>query len=234
MESDLPVAMVRLAGHLSVSSAPDARFALHQALAGQPAAVVVDLSELTVVDDAILAVFGTFARHAATWPGCPVVLCGPSEPVAAGIERMSLARLVDVYPRRKDALTAVDVAPPPRRYWRRMQPSPAAAALSRATIAAACGAWRLAHMADRAQLIVTELVSNAIVHARTEMKLQVVLRDPYLHIALADGSRRAPRRLPGGGRAFGGRGLILVETLSAGWGSTPTRDGKVVWATLRL
>jgi anti-anti-sigma regulatory factor len=234
LESDLPVAVVRLDGHLNVASAPDARLALHEALAGQPSAVVVDLAGLTAVDDVILAVFGTFARNAATWPGCPVALCGPTAAVAAGLDRMSVDRFVEVYPGRAAALTALDAAPAPRRYWRRLVHSPDAAAPARATVAAACAAWGLEHLADRAELIVTELVGNAIVHAKTEMKLQVVLREQNLHITLADGSRDQPRLLPADPTAISGRGLILVDALSAGWGSTPTRDGKVVWAMLRV
>jgi hypothetical protein len=72
------------------------------------------------------------------------------------------------------------------------------------------------------------------------MELTVSLRQRYLHLSVRDDCRAAPRL--GGGSTNGegfslgtdGRGLKIVEALAAGWGSTPTENGKVVWATLQL
>jgi anti-anti-sigma regulatory factor len=235
LESDLPVAVIRLTGQLDVDTAPDARLALHSGLAAQPAAVLVDLSGLTAADDVVLTAFSAFAKQAAAWPGCPVALCAPTAEVATALDRMAVSRSMRVYPERARAMADFYAVPPPRRYWRRLPSSPAAAALARSTVVAACRAWRLEHLSDRAELIVTELVSNAIVHAKTEMELLVVLREPFLNISLGDGNP-APARLLTSDPSdpAGGRGLILVEALATRWGCLPTRNGKVVWAMLRL
>jgi anti-sigma regulatory factor (Ser/Thr protein kinase) len=106
---------------------------------------------------------------------------------------------------------------------------------------AACETWGLGeaaglqHVANRAELVVTELISNAILHAKTEIELVVALREPFLHISVADGSSAPPRLMSAdSAEVVGGRGLILVEALATKWGYLPTRDGKVVWSMLRL
>ena len=64
------------------------------------------------------------------------------------------------------------------------------------------------------------------------LKLEAVDAIVRMHVAVRDGSAEVPRiREPGDDEH--GRGLRIVEALSTAWGSTPTRDGKVVWATLR-
>jgi anti-anti-sigma regulatory factor/anti-sigma regulatory factor (Ser/Thr protein kinase) len=242
IDTDLPVAVIRLAGVLDVDTAPEVRLAVATGLAGQPAAVVVDLSGLTGADDVVLTVFSECARAAAAWPGCPVALSCPTAEVAAGLERMSVNRSVVVHPDLAQALAALDAVPAPLRFWQRLAPSPSIAApAARATVVAACETWGLnqaaglQHLASRAELVVTELISNAIVHAKTEVELLVVLREPFLHISVADGSGAAPRLLSADpADTIGGRGLMLIEALATKWGSLPTRDGKVVWAMLRL
>jgi anti-anti-sigma regulatory factor/anti-sigma regulatory factor (Ser/Thr protein kinase) len=236
IETDPPVAVIWLVGVLDVETAPEVRLAVATALATQPAAVVVDLAGVTVGDDVVLTVFAAMARSAAAWPGCPVVLSGPTGEVAAGLERMSVNRSVVVHPDRAQARSALEAVPAPRRFTRRLAASPSVAGpAARATVVAACEAWRLGHLTDRAELLVTELVSNAILHAKTEMELMVALREPFLHISVTDSSSAPPRLMSAdSAEAVGGRGLILVEALATRWGFLPTREGKVVWSMLRL
>jgi anti-anti-sigma regulatory factor/anti-sigma regulatory factor (Ser/Thr protein kinase) len=230
------VAVIRLEGVLDVDTAPEVRLAVATALAVQPAGVVVDLSALTAADDVVLTLFSASARSAAAWPGCPVVLSCPSAEVAAGLTRMSVSRSVVVHPDLAHALSSLDAVPAPPRFWRRLTASPSVAGpAARATVVAACEAWQLGHVTSRAELLVTELISNAIMHAKTEIELLVALREPFLHISVVDGSSAAPRLLSADSvDAVGGRGLILVEALATKWGYLPTREGKVVWTMLRL
>jgi anti-anti-sigma regulatory factor/anti-sigma regulatory factor (Ser/Thr protein kinase) len=236
IERDLPVAVIRLQGVLDVDTAPEVRLAVATAVTAQPAAVVLDLAAVTAADDVVLTVFSAMARSAAAWPGCPVVLSCPTGEVAAGLRRMAVNRSVVVHPDLARALSALDGVPAPGRFWRRLAASPSVAGpAARATVVAACEAWQLGHVTGRAELLVTELISNAIMHAKTEIELLVALREPFLHISVSDGSSAAPRLLSADSvDAVGGRGLILVEALATKWGHLPTRDGKVVWAMLRL
>ncbi len=83
-----------------------------------------------------------------------------------------------------------------------------------------------------AGLLVTELVTNAVLHARTEITVALELRDEVLRIRVADGSPRRPQLRGPSTDATTGRGLGLVEQLSRSWGVDSLADGKSVWVEL--
>lgn len=104
--------------------------------------------------------------------------------------------------------------------------------------------WALQPLAPDAELVVSELVANAVQHALapapadpTDYPLWLGLfRHPgHLVCAVADPSPDPPRRRNAGTSAPGGRGLALIDALSDSWSwsRTPPR-GKTVWATLPL
>ncbi len=117
-----------------------------------------------------------------------------------------------------------------------LPPTPAGSAYARDLVNRACTAWQLPHLRDDAELIVTELVSNAVQHTTSErIDLAAIFRDRFLHLSVRDGSRHRPSyRLPDVDTGEGGRGLLLLDALCAGWGSTLLADGKIVWATVRI
>ena len=89
---------------------------------------------------------------------------------------------------------------------------------------------------DTAALLVTELVSNAVLHAKgNSLRLTVdETTTDVLHVAVRDGSQILPRhslQAPDVHRT-GGRGLFLVDALSTRWGWEPLRTGKRVWFEL--
>ncbi|MFC9283715.1 SpoIIE family protein phosphatase [Streptomyces collinus] len=86
---------------------------------------------------------------------------------------------------------------------------------------------------DAALLIVSELVTNALVHTEGQVRLDLSLVNHRLRLAVADGSPRSPVKPTSiGWEATGGRGILLVEAVSAGWGTVPVSGGKQVWADL--
>jgi anti-sigma regulatory factor (Ser/Thr protein kinase) len=85
-----------------------------------------------------------------------------------------------------------------------------------------------------AQLVATELVTNAVLHGRTTLVIVVDHHDHVLRIEVEDGNPRIPVVLPPSTTATNGRGLSLVEQLSRRWGCDPLPDGKRVWAELPL
>jgi anti-sigma regulatory factor (Ser/Thr protein kinase) len=102
-----------------------------------------------------------------------------------------------------------------------------------------CRYWQLAFpdatVMDRAVLLADELVTNAVIHAHTEIRLRLELRGDRLHIAVRDGSPRLLRLVTPDSQAEGGRGLWLVEQLALAWGVHQSPDGgKVVWCVLSL
>lgn len=81
-------------------------------------------------------------------------------------------------------------------------------------------------------LVTSELASNAVTHAGTAFTVAVSRRNGTLGVAVGDLSFSHPEG-PISGRALNerGRGMTIVASLSASWGVTPLRDGKLVWAT---
>jgi hypothetical protein len=88
-------------------------------------------------------------------------------------------------------------------------------------------------LVDDASLVVSELVANAVIHARTELDLSVEESGTGVRVAVSDGSPLQPHWTPAAATATSGRGLILVQRLCSNWGVTPHGDdGKTVWALI--
>lgn len=85
-----------------------------------------------------------------------------------------------------------------------------------------------------AQLLLTELVSNAIRHSEYALEVQIDLADTVLRVDVVDTSHRMPVLLAAGAAATSGRGLRLVEMLATSWGIDAREHGKSVWFTLEL
>lgn len=90
----------------------------------------------------------------------------------------------------------------------------------------------LAELVDVVELLVTELVTNSIVHAASAPRVEVELRLDRVRVAVHDADPALPhQRVPDRDRP-GGRGLLLLDDLATRWGADPTGDGKVVWFEL--
>jgi anti-anti-sigma factor len=233
VESD-GCAVVTVSGLLDLGGTAGLRTALLKCLAEQPDALLVDLAALELADATVLALFTAVARQAAHWPGTPLLICAPSEPVARMLERGRHGN-VPVHADVAGARRAVEDG-------RAEVPSisddllPVAGAVrhARNLVTEACLAWDLPELVGPASLVVSELVSNAVEHAGTMMTVRITRRNRYVHIAVRDGSAEEPISGSPGGLSDRGRGLLLVSTVAAHWGSLPSQDGKVVWATLAV
>jgi anti-sigma regulatory factor (Ser/Thr protein kinase) len=120
----------------------------------------------------------------------------------------------------------------------RLEPRPASVKAARDLVAQACRAWHLTELLHDTWLIVSELAANAVQHARTDFIVTVSRTGDRLHVAIHDCVSRFPRPSepalvsPQASLDERGRGLRLVHTVAAAWGAIPTREGKVVWATV--
>ncbi|WNM32501.1 SpoIIE family protein phosphatase [Streptomyces sp. Li-HN-5-11] len=90
-------------------------------------------------------------------------------------------------------------------------------------------AWGVGELAMTTELIVSELVTNAIRHAAPPIRLRM-LRDSRLTCEVADASSTAPRLRHARSTDEGGRGLFLVAQMAHRWGARYTADGKIIWA----
>lgn len=95
-------------------------------------------------------------------------------------------------------------------------------------------AWRLAPLVELAELIVSELLTNALRHAAGPVELTVLLLDETVTLAVRDAGTPLPRLHKVSETDEAGRGLHLVSVLAARWGARPTVRGKVVWCDLPL
>ncbi|MEU3406025.1 ATP-binding protein [Streptomyces sp. NPDC006670] len=92
--------------------------------------------------------------------------------------------------------------------------------------------WDQTESSEDCLLVVSELLTNANLHAGGCLQLVLTLGDS-LRIEVVDGSPAPPRRAPAPRRGVpGGHGLYIVERLSDRWGYEPQGHGKVVWAEI--
>ena len=87
-------------------------------------------------------------------------------------------------------------------------------------------------LAEAAELLVSELVANAVLHAQGQLTVAVIARAGGVRVEVSDGSVQGPRPRQFTEEASTGRGLLLVEAMASSWGVTPTDGGKTVWFEL--
>ena len=88
--------------------------------------------------------------------------------------------------------------------------------------------WDAGDLVDTVALLVSELVTNVVLHAGTACELRLK-RGERLRVEVVDGSQRRPIRGAVRSEASSGRGLLLVEALSAESGTILEPEGKRVW-----
>lgn len=115
-----------------------------------------------------------------------------------------------------------------RRRHRRLGRDPGSIGVAREAVAQAGQDWAVNRAAD-AELVVSELVTNALRHGDGEITLRLQADRRGFRVEVEDTSPEAPHVAEGRAAGHGGYGLRLVQRL-ASWGWYPTRSGKVVWA----
>ncbi|MEU5401711.1 ATP-binding protein [Streptomyces sp. NPDC005963] len=115
---------------------------------------------------------------------------------------------------------------------------PESARSARRLVSSALTAWGLEGAADAAQLVVSELVANAFVHASgPRIRVTVTRQGPTsVRVAVVDESQALPRNRSVGDQAESGRGLALVAAHCGGqWGvELLDQGGKAVWAIVSV
>jgi signal transduction histidine kinase len=85
-----------------------------------------------------------------------------------------------------------------------------------------------------AALVTAELIANAVRACRRAVSITLDIHHQFIRITVYDDGPGLPAVRSVSPADVTGRGLRIVETLSARWGTQPLRSGKSVWATLRL
>lgn len=113
-------------------------------------------------------------------------------------------------------------------------PRPTAAREARAEVRRQLEEWGLADrddLVDVTELLVSELVTNAVLHAASRFRLTLSAAHGVLRCEVTDTGRRTPRVI-GAGAAESGRGMFLVDALARRWGCHQDGPGKTVWFEL--
>jgi anti-sigma regulatory factor (Ser/Thr protein kinase) len=84
-------------------------------------------------------------------------------------------------------------------------------------------------LVDAVELLTVEVVTNALIHAGTPLRLRIRREGSGVHVEVHDGSSVPPRRQHYSRTATTGRGVGLLEDLADEWGWRPEPDGKTVW-----
>ncbi|MEU2284499.1 SpoIIE family protein phosphatase [Streptomyces sp. NPDC013178] len=93
--------------------------------------------------------------------------------------------------------------------------------------------WQVQEAADAVLLVVSELVTNALVHTQGPVRIDLMLRAGRVRVCVSDSSPRAPAKpVIVDWESTGGRGLMLVEAMSESFGSMPVAGGKQVWSEI--
>ncbi|MGH9028437.1 MAG: ATP-binding protein, partial [Acidimicrobiales bacterium] len=111
--------------------------------------------------------------------------------------------------------------------------APMSSARARSFTRTHLSSWGLDSMGEVASLLVSELVSNVVLHAECDCRLVLEYDGRRLRVGVADADPTPPERRYNKSPAARGMGLLLVEALSCEWGWHPEGGGgKVVWFEL--
>jgi PAS domain S-box-containing protein len=167
----------------------------------------------------LAAVAATQVAHAEVEPACGAVvdaLVGPT----GGADDVALLLLRWAGPTASDRCRVI------------LPPEVASARRARHLLTEELERWGEAELVETAVLCVSEVVTNAVVHAGTPVALEIALRADRVRIEVADGGAAPPERVEADADAVHGRGIAIVELLSAGWGVEQRDEGKCVWFEL--
>lgn len=226
------VVVLDVAGRLS-DVVDDVDRAARFALAGQPRGVVCDLSRVTDVSAAgALRGLALNGRHPRDWPGVPLAIAGLSQRGGAALSLKPLGGHLMVTASVRQALSMVLQASLPAVQSLRLAPHPTAPRAARDFVSRTLLDWRMSRHLSAACLVVSELVTNAMTHAGTDIDLTVSEHRRDIRVAVRDGSPDLPvERISASGEH--GLGLAIVASLASTWGVlSQTEGGKVVWAVI--
>jgi anti-sigma regulatory factor (Ser/Thr protein kinase) len=242
-DDDGSVLLMAVRGSLDRTLLLRARTMVHKSLADYPAGLIVDLTELDDPAGASAPLWLTARQTGeAMQPRVRLLLClGQDTVLADRLHRLGARWFLPIFASVAQA-RAVLAGTPVLTAWSqlRLRPDPVSASMARMLVADACGAWALPHLLFDGQLVVSELVTNAVEHASTELLLTVARRGCGLYLAVRDGSPDRPALVASASAGAEstdehGRGLWIVHQVASAWGAVPTHDGagKVVWASVR-
>lgn len=120
----------------------------------------------------------------------------------------------------------------PTRIRRTLASNPGSASIARNFTSDVIEGWGAQDVLESAELCVSELVTNALIHTATDLELVLTNHISSIEVEVIDGSDRVPVARDSQDHETSGRGLFIVETLASEWGVRQLDSGKSVWFTI--
>jgi len=216
-------------GFTVVAEADDGAGAILSAARHQPDIVVLDLGLPDLTGHEVLT------RLRAVSPGSQIVVYTGSH----AVHQLPLPTEVEAYVTKdRDVAYLVDLltrlgGPRSESAALELGPRHRDVAAARAFVADRCHEWGCGGLVEDAELVISELVTNALVHGAGRRELRVALSDAALRLQVIDEGKGMPDPRQAGQGDEDGRGLLLVSALCAAWGvEALPGEGKVVWAEI--
>ncbi len=221
---------LRMRGGLEVvAEAADGYGAVEQARATQPDIVVLDLGLPDLAGREVLSRVRAVAPRAQV-----VVFSGMEAGDAPGVDGEVAAYVT----KDRDIEYLVDLLENlgrdvPRTAVRKLTAHPSAVGEARRFIKQRCEDWGCPDLVDAATLVISELVTNGVVHAHAGTEVSASYENSILRLEVLDSGPGTPDPRRATAEDEHGRGLLLVSVLSAAWGVEAAGHGrKLVWAEL--
>jgi hypothetical protein len=202
----------------------------------EPAAVIIDVSDLAVPTPSAWLAFTSARSYVNRWPEVPIALVCRTTAGRDAVARSGATRYVPVYPTIESALDALPQTGAQRNRRRARADLPATkASLQRARelVAEWLTAWSQSELIAVTKVVVTAFVENVLQHTDSRPRIRLETDGAAVVVAVEDSSH-----IPAGVRepAFASpeppSGLRIVSILCRMWGNAPTSTGKAVWAVI--
>jgi hypothetical protein len=200
-----------------------------RALAEEPRAVVWDLTGREVEPQALPPALDLIDGYLGHWDATALLVCADTPEKERVLQAHPVGGRVARFPTVGSALVAAHREIPTDRLFLDLTPVLGAPGLARRFVRTAVERWHVTHLLDRAELVVTELVTNTVVHALTPMTVTISRRSPAvpsgqgaLRIAVRDADGNLPALRTPSVLLSAGRGLHLVDHFTTAWGAAST------------
>lgn len=222
-------------GTLDGTTYRDVRDAVVKAAIDEPRVLVLDVTDLRAPSPSAWSAFTSARWLVARWPHVPMGLVCAHAAGRRTLRRNGVGRYLPIYGSRGSAAAALTVDRERAVRQRARQRWPAhrsSLPAARRFVADVLHDWGVDGLIPAASVVATVLVDNVLTHTDSEPDVRLEADGDKVTVAVADGSA-ALAEMPEHAEALGVlTDLMMVSSLCAAWGNSPTADGKVVWAVL--
>jgi anti-anti-sigma factor len=224
--------VLTVAGVLDSSTYAPLRNAIVKAAIDEPAAVVVDVSALSVPRESALAVFTSAHWHVNEWRDVPLALVCSHAAGRETLRHNGITRYLPVHASLWQALDVPRASESRRRARAELPGLTTSVRRAQQLVAQWLDRWSMADFAPAAATIATVFVENAVDHSGGDTVLRVESDGRTVTVAVDDTGGTPAAYHEDGGADARVRGLEFVRVLCRAWGSAPTDTGKTVWAVI--